>query len=192
MASKTLCPISRQQFRDHAKPMEVTIAGVPLIAEVKEFSTGSLGWYLNGKTTVTWMVRSILKQAGYSAGVLGTVEYHDGAHSEPAGLTTPRSRTLQQWLARMAEQCTTHAAIELSSHALEQRRAAGTVLRAAAVTNITQDHFDYHKTFDAYRSSKSRIAELLHEKGLQIARRTVAKYREQLQILPARLRRRVA
>src|SRR5437868_3182975 len=49
MAKKTVCPISRAEFRGNAKPTSVTIAGSPLIADVKEFSTGSLGWYLNGK-----------------------------------------------------------------------------------------------------------------------------------------------
>jgi UDP-N-acetylmuramoyl-L-alanyl-D-glutamate--2,6-diaminopimelate ligase len=125
----------------------------------------------NGKTTVTWMLRSILKQAGYAAGVLGTVEYHDGLHGEAASLTTPDSRTLSQWLARMAAAGTNHAAIELSSHALHQDRAAGTVLQAAAVTNITQDHFDYHGTFDEYRRSKARIAELLAPNGALVLNR---------------------
>jgi len=125
----------------------------------------------NGKTTVTWMLRSILKQAGFFAGVLGTVEYHDGIHSEPASLTTPDSRSLSRWLARMAANGTTHAAIELSSHALHQDRAAGTVLQAAAVTNITQDHFDYHGGFDEYRRSKARIAELLKPGGALVLNR---------------------
>jgi UDP-N-acetylmuramoyl-L-alanyl-D-glutamate--2,6-diaminopimelate ligase len=115
----------------------------------------------NGKTTVTWMLRSILQYAGFPAGVLGTVEYHDGVHSEPAPLTTPDSRTLSQWLARMAARGTMHAAIELSSHALHQHRAAGTLLRAGVVTNITRDHFDYHGDFDEYRRCKSHIAELV-------------------------------
>jgi UDP-N-acetylmuramoyl-L-alanyl-D-glutamate--2,6-diaminopimelate ligase len=120
----------------------------------------------NGKTTVTWMVRSILKRAGLQTGVLGTVEYHDGLHAEPSALTTPAARSLAQWLARMVDAGATHAAIELSSHALHQDRAAGIELQAAAITNITQDHFDYHGNFDAYRHSKSRIAELLADDGV--------------------------
>jgi UDP-N-acetylmuramoyl-L-alanyl-D-glutamate--2,6-diaminopimelate ligase len=119
----------------------------------------------NGKTTVAWMLRSMLRQAGFTAGILGTVEYHDGVQGEKASLTTPDSRTLSQWLGRMAAHDTTHAAIELSSHALHQDRAAGTLLRAAAVTNITQDHFDYHGTFHEYRRCKARIAELLAPHG---------------------------
>lgn len=52
MAKKTTCPISRADFRTKAKPITVTIGGIPQIAEVKEFSTGSLGWYVNGRTTI--------------------------------------------------------------------------------------------------------------------------------------------
>ena len=55
MAKKTTCPINRAQFRSKARPVTVTINNIPLQAEVKEFSTGSLGWYLNGKTTVDFV-----------------------------------------------------------------------------------------------------------------------------------------
>jgi hypothetical protein len=51
-ASKTVCPITREQFRQQAKAVQVTINGVPVLAEVKEFSTGSLGWFVNGKTVL--------------------------------------------------------------------------------------------------------------------------------------------
>jgi UDP-N-acetylmuramoyl-L-alanyl-D-glutamate--2,6-diaminopimelate ligase len=120
----------------------------------------------NGKTTTTWMIRAILQQAGIRAGVLGTVEYADGVQVEPSQLTTPDARTLQSWLARMVELGTQAAAVELSSHALHQHRAAGTSLQAAVVTNITQDHFDYHQTFDAYCDSKARILEHVAANGV--------------------------
>lgn len=115
----------------------------------------------NGKTTVTWLIRAMLRQAGYPCGLLGTVEYDDGRHVAPASLTTPDSKAFSQWLSRMASVGTTHAAVELSSHALHQGRVAGTQLAAAAVTNITQDHFDYHGDFAHYQASKGRILELL-------------------------------
>ncbi len=115
----------------------------------------------NGKTTVTWMIRAILRQADRNCGLLGTVEYDDGFQTEPSSLTTPDSKTFSNWLARMAERGSTHAAVELSSHALHQGRVAGTELAAAVVTNITQDHFDYHRNFENYQVSKARIVELL-------------------------------
>ncbi len=120
----------------------------------------------NGKTTVTWMLRAILQRAGRTAGVLGTVEYADGFQAESSNLTTPDSRTLQSWLARMHQRGTKAAAIELSSHALHQGRAEGTRLRTAIVTNITQDHFDYHQTFEAYRDSKARVVEMIAPGGI--------------------------
>ena len=120
----------------------------------------------NGKTTTTWLIRSLLAHAGLRCGVLGTVEYSDGISSETSGLTTPPSRPLARWLGRMVANGTRHAAVELSSHALDQRRAAGVEFEAAVVTNITQDHFDYHRGFEPYREAKSRILELVRPGGL--------------------------
>jgi len=120
----------------------------------------------NGKTTTTWLIRSLLAQGNLRCGVLGTVEYSDGTTVESSTLTTPPSRALAQWLGRMVAQQTPCAAIELSSHALDQRRAAGVELEAAIVTNITQDHFDYHRNYGTYREAKSRILELVRPGGL--------------------------
>ncbi len=122
----------------------------------------------NGKTTVTWLVRSILEGAGWPTALLGTIEYSDGLDSEPSSLTTPCSKALSQWLATAASRATQYAAIELSSHALDQSRAAGTLLDVAIVTNMTQDHFDYHGGFEAYRSSKARIFGQLKRRGLVV------------------------
>jgi UDP-N-acetylmuramoyl-L-alanyl-D-glutamate--2,6-diaminopimelate ligase len=122
----------------------------------------------NGKTTVTWLVRAILEAAGWPTALLGTIEYSDGIESEPATLTTPCAKTISRWLATAAARATQYAAIELSSHALDQSRAASTLLDVAIVTNITQDHFDYHGTFGAYRKSKTRILEQLKRRGLVV------------------------
>ena len=120
----------------------------------------------NGKTTTTWLVRSLLEKAGHRCGLLGTVEYCDGLRTDASTLTTPDSRTLAQWLARMVQTGAKHAAIELSSHALHQGRAAGIELEASVVTNVTHDHFDYHQTFESYLTAKSRIFELVRPGGL--------------------------
>ena len=74
MAAKTTCPISRKQFVENAKPVEVTVNGIPLIAEVKEFSTGSLGWYLNGKTTIKVGETSVSVQIGMNLTIVGSKE----------------------------------------------------------------------------------------------------------------------
>lgn len=122
----------------------------------------------NGKTTTTWIIRSILRAAGHQAGILGTIEYHDGVNSIGARLTTPDPATLSNWLESMVTQRTTCAALEVSSHALDQKRLAGTLLDAAVITNITQDHFDYHGTFEAYRRAKLRIFDCLKPTGFAI------------------------
>lgn len=74
MAAKTTCPINREQFRQAAKPVEVVINGIPLIAEVKEFSTGSLGWYLNGKATVRVGDTPVSVQIGLNLTIVGSKE----------------------------------------------------------------------------------------------------------------------
>ena len=122
----------------------------------------------NGKTTVTWLVRSILETAGLPTGLIGTIEYSDGLESAPAPLTTPCAKTLAQWLATAVSKATQFAAVELSSHALDQSRAAGTLLDVAIVTNVTQDHFDYHGCFDSYLTAKRRIIEQVKRSGLVV------------------------
>ncbi len=115
----------------------------------------------NGKTTTAWLLRAILETAGCTTGLLGTIEYSDGLTSEDAALTTPDSETLAQYFQRMKCANASHCVMEISSHALDQQRCAGVRLAAAAITNITQDHFDYHGGTDRYQSAKSLIAGLL-------------------------------
>ena len=70
--AKTSCPVTRAEFLQNAQPVEVVINGVPLVAEVKEFSTGSLGWYLNGKTTVRVNDKPVSVQIGMNLTVVGS------------------------------------------------------------------------------------------------------------------------
>ena len=74
MAKKSSCPISRKDFREHAKPVPVKIGEIPFLAEVKEFSTGSLGWYLNGKTTIDVGGTPVNVQIGMNMTVVGSKE----------------------------------------------------------------------------------------------------------------------
>lgn len=111
----------------------------------------------NGKTTTTWMVRSILEAASGPSGLIGTIETSDGVGRAPASLTTPGSRELAMLLAATHRNRVRYSALEMSSHALDQCRTAGTRLDVAVVTNLTQDHFDYHGTFENYQAAKARI-----------------------------------
>ena len=72
MAKKTSCPITRADFHAHAKPVSVVVNNVPLIAEVKEFSTGSLGWYLNGKTSIEINGKPVSVQIGMNLTIVGS------------------------------------------------------------------------------------------------------------------------
>jgi hypothetical protein len=72
--AKTSCPITRKEFQDQAKPVEVVINGVPMLAEVKEFSTGSLGWYLNGKSTIKVGEKPVTVQIGMNLTIVGSKE----------------------------------------------------------------------------------------------------------------------
>lgn len=120
----------------------------------------------NGKTTTAWLIRSVLQSTGQRCGLLGTINYHDGVTSEPSSLTTPDARTTSKWFRRMIEADCRHAAIELSSHALDQGRLRGTPLAAAVVTNVTQDHFDYHGSPDGYIAAKARIIDGVDSRGI--------------------------
>lgn len=75
---KSSCGITRQQFRQHAQGVEVTINGVPMLAEVKEFSTGSLGWYLNGKSTIKVGDSPVSVQIGLNLTIVGSKELPPG------------------------------------------------------------------------------------------------------------------
>ena len=132
------------------------LAGAPAAAMQLAGVTGT-----NGKTTTTWLLRSILEAAGRRTGLLGTVEYHDGWQAHPSLLTTPDAEQLARILAQMAEKRTDHCVMEVSSHALHQRRCSALRFAVAAVTNITHDHLDYHGTIDRYLAAKAKMASLL-------------------------------
>jgi UDP-N-acetylmuramoyl-L-alanyl-D-glutamate--2,6-diaminopimelate ligase len=120
----------------------------------------------NGKTTTTWMLRSILNGSNRPCGLLGTIEYDDGRAATPASLTTPDAGNVFRWFRRMVENGCRHAAIELSSHALSQDRVAGTPLAVAIITNVTQDHFDYHTDFESYLAAKSLVLNYVSKEGI--------------------------
>lgn len=116
----------------------------------------------NGKTTTTWMLQSILQAARLTAGLLGTVEVFDGQNRRLATMTTPPADEIANWVKQLLRNNATHGVIEVSSHALCQNRCSALQFAAAVITNITQDHFDYHGSLNAYVAAKSKIAQLLH------------------------------
>jgi UDP-N-acetylmuramoyl-L-alanyl-D-glutamate--2,6-diaminopimelate ligase len=110
----------------------------------------------NGKTSVATFARQIWTALGHAAINIGTTGV-EGAWTAPSAHTTPDQITLQRMLATAAAEGVTHAAMEASSHGLDQRRMDGVHLKAAGFTNFTQDHLDYHHTFEAYFAAKAAL-----------------------------------
>ncbi len=111
----------------------------------------------NGKTTVAFLVHACIKHAGKPCGLMGTILYDTGSGIVPASLTTPDSLTVAEMQRQMVDAGTEYLAIEASSHALSQERLAGIDFRAAAFTNLSGDHLDYHKTEESYLAAKARL-----------------------------------
>jgi UDP-N-acetylmuramoyl-L-alanyl-D-glutamate--2,6-diaminopimelate ligase len=111
----------------------------------------------NGKTTVTYLLESILSASGKVSGVIGTVNYRYQGRLFPSAMTTPESIELQAILAKMARSGVQSVAIEVSSHALVMERVRGIDFDVAVFTNLTRDHLDFHRDMDDYFIAKSRL-----------------------------------
>ncbi|MBK7552482.1 MAG: UDP-N-acetylmuramoyl-L-alanyl-D-glutamate--2,6-diaminopimelate ligase [Syntrophaceae bacterium] len=111
----------------------------------------------NGKTTVTYLLESILREAGHEPGVIGTVNYRWGSTLTAASHTTPESFELQRLLAEIRDAGVTHVVMEVSSHALELRRVEDCAFDLGVFMNLSQDHLDFHGTMEAYYASKKRF-----------------------------------
>ena len=111
----------------------------------------------NGKTTTSFLTASMLRAAGESVGIIGTIGYSYAGKEIPAPNTTPGSIPLQKLLADMLSSGVTSAVMEVSSHALDQKRADGIPFASAAFTNLTRDHLDYHGNIEAYFQAKRRL-----------------------------------
>jgi len=109
----------------------------------------------NGKTTSAYFLHSLLKQAFHHAGLVGTIHHILGRKTEPAGNTTPGALDLQRLLAEMVKEEVKYAVMEVSSHALALGRVEGLSFAGGLFTNITQDHLDFHRSFDEYLRVKS-------------------------------------
>ncbi len=115
----------------------------------------------NGKTTVAFLLQEMLGALEGPCGLLGTIRYDDGREAVAAPLTTPGGPVFYRWLGRMVQSGCRSAAMEISSHALDQGRTAGLELAVAILTNLGRDHLDYHRDLAEYLQAKARILELL-------------------------------
>ncbi len=108
----------------------------------------------SGKTTTTKMIESIFDAGGEPVGLIGTIEYRAGEERLVADRTTPDAIVLQEWFRKMVDAGVRHAVMEVSSHALALKRTYGTRFAGAIFTNLSRDHFDFHKDFEDYYSAK--------------------------------------
>lgn len=113
----------------------------------------------NGKTTTVHLIDSLLRSAGNTTALLGTIEHRVGSFAEKSINTTPESLDIVRFLARLRDIGGTHATMEASSHALELERICGIEFHTAVFTNLTPDHLDFHGDMEAYAASKRRLFE---------------------------------
>jgi UDP-N-acetylmuramoyl-L-alanyl-D-glutamate--2,6-diaminopimelate ligase len=119
----------------------------------------------NGKTSVATFTRELWEKLGLSAASLGTLGVHAAGFDLVLAHTTPDPVTLHDALAQLARHGVTHLAMEASSHGLAQHRLDGVAIRAAAFTNLTRDHLDYHATAEDYLAAKMRLFDTLLPAG---------------------------
>ncbi len=115
----------------------------------------------NGKTTVAFLVRSVIQKAGEKSGLISTIIYDTGSATSEAALTTPNCLAIAEMNEKMLKAGSKYMVIEASSHALAQNRLAAVNFKAAAFTNLAGDHLDYHKTREDYLAAKTRLFQTL-------------------------------
>ena len=111
----------------------------------------------NGKTTITYLIESLLAASGFNPAVIGTINYRFNGKVVASNNTTPGSLDLQSLLADMLKGSVDYTVMEVSSHSLDQDRTEGVKFSRAIFTNLTQDHLDYHGTIDNYFRAKAKL-----------------------------------
>lgn len=114
----------------------------------------------NGKTTTTFLIRNVFNSLGIKTGLIGTVKNITGDREYVSSLTTPDSKELQQLYREMVDSGCEYCIMEVSSQALAQGRVDGCHFELAVFTNLTQDHLDYHGTFENYAAAKRKLFEI--------------------------------
>lgn len=125
----------------------------------------------SGKTTSTYLLESIMREAGYQTGVIGTIEVRYLNHKIESSHTTPDPTHLQKTLRDMKDAGVNCVIMEVSSHALVQKRAHGIYFDVALFTNLSNEHLDYHQNIDAYFDAKKILFTDLAEKSLSFGKK---------------------
>ena len=118
----------------------------------------------NGKTSISYMIRAMLRKMGFRVGLIGTIQIMIEDEALPIHNTTPDVVELQHTMAMMLEKNMDYVVMEVSSHALDQNRVAGVEFDTVVFTNLTQDHLDYHKTLENYKLAKAKLFDMVGAK----------------------------
>ncbi|MGD2108939.1 MAG: UDP-N-acetylmuramoyl-L-alanyl-D-glutamate--2,6-diaminopimelate ligase [Phycisphaerae bacterium] len=153
--------LRREQGRSGEPPVRAHRAATPPLRLVGITGT-------NGKTTVAWLLRSILTEASHPTALLGTIEYDLVTKRTRAPLTTPGAVDLCRHLATARDAGAAYGVLEVSSHALDQRRCDGLSFSVAVFTNLSGDHLDYHHSMDAYAAAKHHLFDLRAPEGVAV------------------------
>lgn len=156
---KILALLARNMYKDPSR--QINVVGI----------TGT-----NGKTTVSYLIDSIIKSAGLKAGIIGTVRYKAGDEISEPDNTTPSPLLLQALIRKMVDKSLEYCVMEVSSHALDQHRADCIDFNTAIFTNATREHLDYHKDFINYLNSKMELFKKLKPDGIAIINRDDPNY----------------
>lgn len=149
---KALAQVSSKFYKEPSQKLE--ILGV----------TGT-----NGKTTVTYILKSILEEAGIKVGLIGTIKSYIGTDVLQSDKTTPESLELNQMFYQMVEAGCTHCVMEVSSHSLELDRVHGIEFKGAIFTNLTQEHLDFHPDMESYFKSKKKLFDNLNSDAIAVS-----------------------
>ncbi len=121
-----------------------------------------------GKTTISYILESILKQSGFSPGIIGTISYRGPGLNMAAERTTPEAPDLQRMMKALVDQNATHCLMEVSSHSLELDRVVGIDFDVTVFTNLSGEHMDYHHTMERYFEAKKKLFFLNQKKRIAV------------------------
>ncbi len=119
----------------------------------------------NGKTTASYMIKSILEAANQKTGLIGTINHYVGSKKIPASHTTPESLDLQRLFSEMLNSGVSHVVMEVSSHALSLDRVFETDFDVGVFTNLSREHLDFHQDMESYRNAKGKFFSMLEDDG---------------------------
>ncbi len=160
------CPLTWVRAEDAREALALAAASFYGQPSLRLKTIGVTG--TKGKTTVTYILEEIVRVSGGRPGVIGTIEYRLPGERLRASRTTPEAPDLQRLLAHMVERGATHGIMEVSSHALEQKRVWGVNFDIAVFTNLSGEHLDYHRSMDAYFEAKKKLFFLDHKRSAAV------------------------